>query len=371
MNSRNFFVILWCSFFVMNPLRLLWLPFVPFYAFVVAVRNWLFDAQVLRSQKSQTPTICVGNLSVGGSGKTPHVEYLIRLLKNEYKVCTLSRGYGRKSKGYVLAKDVVSSNLLGDEPMQYVQKFPDISVCVDVDRRRAIRNLKTDAPNTELILLDDAFQYRKINAGLNILLTDYFRPYYDDYLLPVGNLRESKQSAKRADIIVVTKCPTILSSIVKDDILENLNPRQNQSVYFSYLKHGQLLHLDGSVCEINKDVFNHFVVLAGIYNPYPLVEHLRDFSKDVKLFQFRDHHEFTKFDLRRVRKHFLDYFCNHKYIVTTEKDLMRLKDSPAFAVISDLPICYVPIEVEFHKDDKGDKNKFDEQVLEFVKKHKK
>jgi len=367
----------------MNPLRLLFLPFVPLYALAVWVRNRLFDAKILPSQKSQTPTICVGNICVGGSGKTPHVEYLIRLLKDEFEICTLSRGYGRKSKGFVLAKETTSSALLGDESMQYVQKFPDISVCVDANRRRAIRLLKTEAPKTEIILLDDALQYRYVKAGLTILLTDYFRPYYDDYLLPVGNLRESRRAAKRADIIVVTKCPNILSPIVKDDILEKIKPRQNQSVYFSYLKHGNLHYVDGTICEINKEVFNHFVVLSGIFNPYPLVEHLREFTKDVKLFQFPDHHEFTRSDLRRVRKYFLDYFCNHKYIVTTEKDLMRLKDSPAFSEISDLPICYVPIEVVFHKDDNGEANfaarqhlngattRFDAQVLQYARKHKK
>jgi tetraacyldisaccharide 4'-kinase len=354
----------------MNSLRFLLLPFLPVYALVVWMRNRLFDVGILRSQKTQTPTICVGNLSVGGTGKTPHVEYLIRLLKNDLNVCTLSRGYGRKSKGFVLANESATSALLGDESMQYFIKFPDISVCVDVNRRRAIRNLKTETPKTDVILLDDAFQYRSVTPGLNILLTDYFRPYYDDYLLPVGNLRESRNETKRADMIVVTKCPTILSPIVKDDILEKINPKPNQTVYFSYLKHGLLRSLDNSVCSINKDVLNHFVVVTGIYNPYPLVEHLRQFTKDIKLFEFPDHHEFTKSDLKRVRKHFLDYFCNHKYIVTTEKDLMRLKDSPAFAEISDLPICYVPIEVEFHKDNNGNKSKFDEQVLNFVKKYK-
>jgi len=327
----------------------------------------LFDAQILSSQKPQIPAVCIGNICTGGSGKTPHVEYLIRLLKDEFKICTLSRGYGRKSKGFVLAKETVSSDLLGDEPMQYFQKFPEISVCVDANRRRAIRQLKIEAPNTDVILLDDAFQHRYVKAGLNILLTDYFRPYYNDYMLPVGNLREPKSSMKRADIIIVTKCPNILSPIVKNDILEKIKPRQNQTVYFSYLKHGLLHRLDGSVCEINREVFNHFVVLSGIFNPYPLVEHLRNFTKDIKLFQFPDHHEFTKSDLKRVRKHFLDYFCNYKYIVTTEKDLMRLKDSPAFAEISDLPICYVPVEVVFHKDDNIN---FDTQVLNFMEKYK-
>jgi tetraacyldisaccharide 4'-kinase len=351
----------------MNSLRFLFLPFLPLYALAIWVRNGLFNAGILRSQNTQIPTICVGNLSVGGAGKTPHVEYLIRLLKNEFNVCTLSRGYGRKSKGFVLAKESASSALLGDESMQYFIKFSDISVCVDVNRRNAIRKLKIEAPETDVILLDDAFQYRSIKSGLSILLTDYFHPYYNDYLLPVGNLREFRSATQRADMIVVTKCPTILSPIVKDDILEKINPQQKQNVYFSYLKHGLLRRLDGSVCEINKDVLNHFVVLSGIYNPYPLVEHLRNYTKDVKLFQFPDHHEFSKSDLKRVRKHFLDYFCNHKFIVTTEKDLMRLKDSPAFAEISDLPICYVPIEVEFHGDDK---HNFDAQVINFTKKNK-
>ena len=352
----------------MNPLRLLLLPFVPLYALAIWVRNLMFNHHILRSQRPQLPSICVGNICTGGSGKTPHVEYLIRLLKDDFKVCTLSRGYGRKSRGFILAKESVSAALLGDEPMQYVQKYPDIAVCVDVNRRQAIRKLKTEAPNTEIILLDDAYQHRYVRAGLNILLTDYFRPYYNDYLLPVGNLREPRNTTKRADIIVVTKSPNMLSPIVKDDVLEKIKPRQNQNVYFSYIKHGDLRYPDGSVCTINKEVYNHFVVLVGIYNPYPLVEHLRSFTKDIKLFQFSDHHTFTKPELRRIRKHFLDYFCNHKYIVTTEKDWMRLKDSPAFAEISDLPICYVPIEVEFHKDDKI---RFDAQVLEFVKKHRK
>ena len=350
----------------MNSLRMLFLPLVPLYALVIRARNLMFDYGVWRSQKPQLPTICIGNICVGGSGKTPHVEYLIRLLQKEFKICTLSRGYGRKSKGFILAGKGACAKLLGDEPLQYCQKFPDISVCVDVDRCRAIRKLKTEAPDTEVILLDDAFQHRYVAPGLTVLLTDYFRPYYNDYLLPMGNLREPRKSAKRAEIIVVTKCPNILSPIVRDDILAKIKPQRNQSVYFSYLKHGLLHRPDGSVCEINKDVYNHFVVLTGIYNPYPLVDHLRNLTKDIKLFEFSDHHEFTRSELRRVRKHFLDYFCNHKYIVTTEKDLMRLKDSPVFSEISDLPICYVPIEVEFHKDDKLP---FNTQILEFVKKH--
>lgn len=351
----------------MRPLRLLFLPFVPFYAMVIWIRNLLFDHHFLRVQKSQTPTICVGNICIGGSGKTPHIEYLVRLLKGDFKVCTLSRGYGRKSKGFVLAKDHADSDLLGDESLQYFQKFPDIRVCVDINRCSAIRRLKADAPEIETFLLDDAYQYRAIKAGLTILLTDYFRPYYNDYLLPVGNLREPRNTAQRADIIVVTKCPTLLSPIVRESILEELKPQNRQSVYFSYLKHGSLYHLDGTVCELGKDVYIHFTVLSGIYNPYPLVDHLRNFTKDIKLFQFSDHHNFTKSELKRVRKHFLDYFCNHKYIVTTEKDLMRLKDSPAFEEISDLPICYVPIEVGFHH---GDQAQFDLQILEFVKKNK-
>ena len=349
-------------------MRLLLLPFLPFYALAVWARNWMYDAKILSSRKAQIPTIGVGNLCVGGSGKTPHVEYLVRLLKDEFKVCTLSRGYGRKSKGFVLAKEPMSSAVLGDESMQYFQKFSDVSVCVDADRLRAIRNLKTEAPDTEVILLDDAFQYRALKPGLSLMLTDYFRPCYTDYLLPVGNLRESRCAMKRAEIIVVTKCPTILSPIVKDDILQKIKPRQNQEVYFSYMKHGPLHNLDGSICEINKDALNHFVVISGIFNPYPLVEHLRTYTKDIKLFQFSDHHEFTKTELKRIRKYFLDYFCNHKYIVTTEKDLMRLKDSPVFAEISDLPICYVPVEVAFHKDGKEE---FDKRILDHVRKHKK
>jgi tetraacyldisaccharide 4'-kinase len=295
----------------MKPLRLLLLPFVPLYALVVGVRNWLFDRQILRSYRPKTPTVCIGNICVGGSGKTPHIEYLIRLLKDEFHVCTLSRGYGRKSKGFVLAKDSASSTLLGDESMQYYQKFPEISVCVDANRSNAIRKLKIEAPSTDVILLDDAFQHRYVKAGLTVLLTDYFRPYYNDYLMPVGTLREPRNNAKRANVIVVTKCPNILSPIVKESILEKIKPQKNQSVYFSYLKHGLLHRLDGSVCKINREVFTHFVVLSGIYNPYPLVEHLRNFTKeDIKLFQFSDHHEFTKQELQRVRKHFLDYFCN-------------------------------------------------------------
>ena len=340
----------------------------PLYALAVWVRNRMFDAKILPSQKPEIPTICVGNLCVGGSGKTPHIEYLIRLLKDEFKICTLSRGYGRKSKGFVLAKEPASSALLGDESMQYFQKFPNIAVCVDGNRRRAIHKIQTESPEINAVLLDDGFQHRYIKPGLNILLTDYFRPYYNDYLLPVGNLREHRSAMKRADIIVVTKCPNILSPIVRDSILTEIKPQHNQSVYFSYLKHGSLLRLDGSVCTIDKDVFTHLTVITGICNPYPLVDHLRNFTKDIKLFKFPDHHNFTASDLRRVRKHFLDYFCNFKYIVTTEKDLMRLKDTPAFEVISDLPICYVPVEVEFHKDDK---KLFDSRVLDFFRRKKK
>ena len=221
----------------MNLLRKLLFPFAILYGFITGIRNFLFDKGVLKSYSFDVPIIAVGNLSVGGTGKTPQIEYLIRLLSPSYKVATLSRGYKRKSEGFVLADSTSNAEILGDEPFQFYKKFNNIQVAVDANRKNGIEKLLSQTNKPEVILLDDAFQHRKVKAGFYILLTSYDDLYSDDFILPTGNLRESRTGAKRANLVVVTKCPATLSPDEQNKIQAKLNLTSNQELYFSYIEY--------------------------------------------------------------------------------------------------------------------------------------
>lgn len=306
----------------MKLLRKISLPFVPVYYFITWLRNAFYNAGVLNSENYDIPIICVGNLSVGGTGKTPMVEYLIRLLKNDYKVATLSRGYKRKTKGFIIANNDTIVENIGDEPMQFHDKFTDITVAVDVDRQHGIAQLRQHG--IETIILDDAFQHRRVKAGLNILLTTFDNPFYDDFVLPTGNLREPRAGAKRADIIIITKCPGNLSDSRKTEIIRNVKPSKQQIVFFSEIGYGALPQ------EVKK--MDSFTLVTGIANPKPMVDYLKKQNLDFEHLQFKDHHQFSISEI--------DVLRSKKAILTTEKDYMRLKDH-----IANEKLFFLPIEV--------------------------
>ena len=325
----------------MKLIRLLLFPIVPVYYIVTLLRNILYDLNIKKSKSYDFPVICVGNLSAGGTGKTPMVEYLIRLLKDNYKLATLSRGYGRKSTGFLLGNAQSTANDLGDEPFQFYYKFHDtIKVSVDGDRQNGIKTLRNLQKQPEVILLDDAFQHRKVKAGLNILLTTYNNPFYSDIVLPTGNLREPKIGKKRAQIIIVTKCPE-LTEIEKSKMVSKINPKPHQHVFFSTIRYSN------TVIGLNKESplesLSKFTLITGIANAKPLVDYLRMQELEFNHIEFKDHHDFSEKEISDIAKQDL--------IITTEKDYMRLKDVDT---LKD-KLFYLPIEsiidrpLEFNK----------------------
>jgi tetraacyldisaccharide 4'-kinase len=334
----------------MNFLQAIAYPFSVVYGTAGLFRNKLFDLNILKQKKFDLPVISVGNLSAGGTGKTPHIEYLIRLLMSRKReLCTLSRGYGRKTKGFFLATDKCSPKEIGDEPCQFVNKFPEIRVAVDESRVNGIKKLLGLSPPAKMILLDDAFQHRYVKPGLSVLLTDYFQPYYKDHVLPSGMLREFRTGANRADIIIVTKCPPVLSPITRKAIIEKIRPQANQHIYFSFLKYGGLVPLypENSLVITEERKFYAILLLAGIANTYPLEEHLKRSCIELELLKFPDHHTYSKAEILKMRETFCNIVGKNKIIVTTEKDYMRLAQDEFKEVLKGLPIYYQPIEVEF------------------------
>ncbi len=285
------------------------------YGLVVYVRNRLFDTGVVKSRVYKTPIITVGNLSLGGTGKTPMVELLISLLQDDFEVAVLSRGYKRKSSGFVLATSKSTVEQLGDEPFQIHKKFSKVSVAVDATRRNGIEVLERDI-KPDVILLDDAFQHRKVKPGLSVLVTAYGKLYSDDWCLPSGTLRDNKREARRADLIIVTKCKASLTNSEQDSITKRLKPIKGQRVLFSYLSYAQEIIGQGPVMQLN-DFKNKKVTLAtGIADPKPLVSFLTENRIDFEHLPFKDHHFFTANELKMLN--------SKELILTTEKDYMRL-----------------------------------------------
>ncbi|MFH4964975.1 tetraacyldisaccharide 4'-kinase [Gaetbulibacter sp. M235] len=328
--------------------RKLFFPFVPVYYSVTWLRNKLYDLGIKKSVSFDFPVICVGNLSVGGTGKTPMIEYLIELLKEDYSIATLSRGYKRKTKGFQLADLTATSETIGDEPFQFFSKFKDkIQVAVDSDRVNGINRLKSLKKSPEVILLDDAFQHRKIKAGLNILLTTYNALFIDDYVLPAGNLRESRNGYKRANIIVITKCPKNLDETEKNTIIKRINPLDYQKVFFSNIEYSSFVK--SNVNEKSLVELNEFTLVTGIANAQPLVDFLKSKHLKFEHLNFQDHYDFSESDI--------DELCKKDLILTTEKDFMRLQSFPS---LKD-KLFYLPITVSISESDK-----FNALVKKFV-----
>lgn len=312
----------------MKYFRLLGFPFAVLYGFVTAFRNYMYDKGWLKSMAYNIPVICVGNLSVGGTGKSPMIAYLISLLKDEYKIAVLSRGYKRKTKGYLEVKADHSARDVGDEPLQFKQNFPNITVAVCADRRLGIEKLGSKA---DLILLDDAFQHRKVKAKLNILLTPSDDLYIDDYMLPMGMLREPVTGAARADIIVVTKCPDGYPYAKQQEIQLRLGLEPHQKLYFSKVGYDTMIYGKSESLLLTYLIDKPFTLVTGIANPKPLVDFLKKKGYQFTHEKFPDHHDFSNSELNR--------FTKYEIILTTEKDYMRLQPH-----IDKFALYYLPIK---------------------------
>jgi len=334
------------------------------YGLVTEVRNLLYDLRILPSRSFAVPVICVGNLSMGGTGKTPLTEYLVRLLKDLFPTAVLSRGYKRKSRGFLIISKRSNVQYTGDEPLQYIRKFDNITVALDEQRDRGIRLLLEKHPGLRVILLDDAMQHRRVKPGLTILLTDYYHLYPEDHIFPVGTLREFRSGSNRADIILVTKTPKIFSPISRRRILAELNAHAHQRIYFTYIRYGDPLPLSDSqdITEYPQRV-NMILLITGIGNDGPLCEHLERKCSELVRIGFRDHHPYTVKDLEMITRRFHDLPTQKKVIVTTEKDVMRLRTPQLSGQWKTLPIFYIPISMEFHGNEKED---FDQQILRYV-----
>jgi len=345
-------------------MRFILLPLIWIYQLILVVRHVLYDWGLLSAARFQVPVICVGNLAMGGTGKTPHIEYLIRLFKNDFKTAVLSRGYGRNSKGFKLASGNMTYREIGDEPMQYFKKFDDIVVAVDENRAKGVDTLLKMPDPPQIILLDDAFQHRAIDAGLNILLTDYHNLYPNDFLFPAGQLRDINAAAKRADIIVVTKTPKVFSPFTRRRLTNIIQPKPHQKLYFSFLSYGRMIPV-GEVAQIAVPrKISTVLMFCGIANPYPLQEFLQKKCTELITVDFPDHHTFQKKDMYHIINEYKNILGKNKIIVTTEKDAMRLIDSPYFSLFKNIPLFYVPVEVKFHEEEQ---QSFDQQLNEYVR----
>lgn len=337
------------------------------YGFGVWFRNMLFDTKILRSEQFETPIITIGNLTVGGTGKTPHTEYLIQLMC-KFNIAVLSRGYKRQTKGFVLASKTSSSLEIGDEPKQIKQKFPHVHVAVDGNRRRGIRKLQESIKNLDLILLDDAYQHRYVKPSLSILLMDYNRPIYQDSMLPNGDLREPFSEARRANIVIVTKTPDDVKPIDKRIVSKHLNLFPFQTLFFSRLKHGTIQPVFSSRNTTTATDFyggNYAVVLlTGIASTKPLLVHLRKHSEKIEEMAFPDHHNFKASDIVQAHST-MEKLTGYrkKIIITTEKDAVRLRDMSDFPEEAKEHLYFVPLEIEFINDD----DNFDESVINLLK----
>lgn len=329
-------------------LKILLFPLALLYGIAVYFRNYLFDIGVLKSKKFDQATICVGNLTVGGTGKTPHIEYLIKLLQKDFSIATLSRGYKRKTKGFIVANESSSATHIGDEPFQMFSKFPNITVSVDEDRVRGINGLNSLYPNLDVILLDDAFQHRYVSPGISILLTDFKNLVTRDIFLPAGRLRDSIKQIKRADIVIVTKCPEKIEKIDIQNFREELKLSVKQDLYFSKIKYGDIKPVfDKSLGIIDQSEDTKITALAGIANPKPMLEHLEKSYTITNKIILPDHYHFSEKKIRAIFESFSQIRAKAKIIVTTEKDASRLRS------LSNLPdeikkyFYFLPIEVEF------------------------
>lgn len=318
-----------------------------------------FDIGLLNSRSFDIPIIAVGNLNVGGTGKSPMIEYLIRLFNESCHTAVLSRGYGRKTKGFLMATSDSTAVDLGDEPFQFYRKFKNLDVAVDEKRVRGIETLQQIKPDLDLVLLDDAFQHRYVKAGKYILLTAYDHLYMDDFMLPTGNLREPINGADRADLILVSKCPSNLSETIRMDILKRIDPKTHQKVFFSSIEYDNYIYSGDGKIALDELSTYKILLVTGIANSKPLVEFLQNNRLDIEHIEFADHQFINTDQQKKIALKFNKMNGERKLILTTEKDYVR-----SFLKV-ELPVYYLPIKMSIL----GGDQKFNEIIHNYVRKN--
>lgn len=340
-------------------IRILLLPLALLYGLGVGLRNLFYRVGILRSVRFDLPVISVGNLSVGGAGKSPHIEYLIRWLHQFIEVAVLSRGYGRNTSGYRPVSTIDTAEMVGDEPLQFKRKFPEVPICVSESRALGVPELVKRNPETQCVLLDDAFQHLAVTPGLNILLTEYSRPFTRDWLLPSGRLREGRYNYRRADIIIVTKCPPELSVQQRQKLIQEIDPFPRQQIYFSRYQYGTPYDLLRPDLLRPLDLDTDVLLISAIANTDYLLKHLATAVKSAQTMEFEDHHVFKEEEMLDMQRRFSRMSGRNNIILTTEKDAMRLEMHRDFFWKNELPIYVLPVEVEFCD---GDEWAFQEEV---------
>lgn len=343
------------------------------YGLITAIRNYLYNSGILASAEFRVPVICTGNITVGGTGKTPHAEYLAGLLRKEFRIAVLSRGYKRKSSGFQIASPGSGACNIGDEPLQIALKFPDIIVAVDNDRVNGVKNLLKNYPDIDAVILDDGFQHRKINPGFSILLSDYNQPMQEDYMLPYGNLRESIKNIQRADMVIITKVPPDISREEMQKTAGSLNKTRLKKVFFTSLSY-EMPHklFENSTVEKpetdeNSSAETGAVVITGIASPDTFVSFVRKrFSETIHL-NFPDHHYFKEKDIRKIIGAFESLKAKRRIVVTTEKDSVRLRELAGIPDHIRDAIYYIPVRISFPA---GEKTEFDNIIIDYVRKNK-
>ena len=342
------------------------MPLAWIYKQIVSLRNKFFDWHILISLSYPIPIISIGNLTVGGTGKTPHAEYLIELLKDKFPIAVLSRGYKRKSRGFILGNSQTLISQIGDEPYQMLHKYPEISVAVDESRCHGVECLMREKSNLQVILLDDAFQHRYIKPGLSILLVDYHRPIFQDQMLPAGRLREPVQEKQRANIIIVSKCPSQMSSTEQEEWTKNISLEKGQTIFFTTLQYGNIYALFATAIkkELTFLANKHVLLLAGIALPAPLIEELSKYTPHITTILYPDHHCFKSSDIRHINQTFSRLPANERMVITTEKDAVRLL--PCTNLSKEIKSClYVlPIKVKFLN---NTQESFNQNIINYVR----
>lgn len=319
------------------------------YGFLMGMRNLLFSLGLLRQKSHPVKVISVGNLSMGGTGKTPHVEFIVDFLKDQYQIATLSRGYGRKTKGFVLADENSNSHDIGDESLQYSQKFDKVLVGVSGNRNKGVKALLKANPDLDCIILDDAFQHRYIKRDINIIITDFHAPFHKGFVFPAGRLREFRAGFKRADIIIVSKTPVVLSPFTRRRLDDEMKIKPYQKLLFSKIEYDGIVNIKTGRRKSRKT--STIVLFTGIANSYPLQDYLKNYCNELVVLTFPDHHEFSEKDINLIHQTFLDQFTSKKILVTTEKDAKRLQVSETKDILFKYPLYFVPIHIAFHDDD--------------------
>jgi tetraacyldisaccharide 4'-kinase len=348
-------------------------PFSLLYGFITGIRNFLYNAEIIKSHEFTVPVICVGNISAGGTGKTPHTEYLIELLHKNFRVAVLSRGYKRKSSGFIIADSHSTVNDIGDEPLQISRKFPGVTIAVDRNRVHGVEEIMKTDPDTGVIILDDGYQHRRITPGLLILLSDFDNLLINDHMLPYGNLRESWHNMNRADIILITKSPENISPIQRRLIVQDMNKKPYQNLYFTSISYRDPVPLfendDKNDGPFSSRLISErgFLLVTGVANSRPLAEYLSKKAGEITQLSFGDHHNFTMNDIERIHNAYNSLKTPLKYIITTEKDSVRLREITNIAEPVRSSIYYIPIGIWFLNDDKDE---FDNMIVDYVRKNK-